>query len=218
MNYFNDKRKYEYIQRRNEDITKTEKIEKFVDKIYKENKFDFKRISNKELQKKGVDIIHNDNGKKNFIDEKFAINYYNKPLNTFAFELSSNNNENNEGWFISNHMITTHYIILWFQSDDNFSNIYTYDLCYIDKQKIKEYLKTIGYYDGIVDEFKQYWTNGHFTHKDNHYYVRNNRRYLVLSEDIKIVQSLQFEVECPINIIIPRKKLYELADYHFMNK
>lgn len=205
----------EYINRRKEDIKKTQTIEQFVDKIYKEHHFNMKRITDKKLQKKGVDIIHNIDGKRNYVDEKFAINFYNKKLNTFAFELSSNNNKNNKGWFISDHMITTHYIILWFQANDDFTDIYTYDLCYIDKQKLKQYLRSIGYYDGIVDEFNDYWKHGQYTNPDSNYFIKNNRRYLKLSDGVKIVQSLQFKVETPINIVVPRIKLYDLADFHF---
>lgn len=205
----------EYITRRKQDIKKTMIIEKFVDKIYKENNFDIKRVVNPQLQKSGVDIIHTIDNQKRYIDEKFAINYYNKDLHTFAFELSSKNNKDESGWFTSEHMITTHYVILWFKSNDDFSDIYTYDLCYIDKQKIKQYLKSLGYYDGIEDDFKYYWEYGQYINNDNNYYTKNNRRYLKLLNGVKIVQSMQFEVECPINIVIPRTELYKLADYHF---
>ena len=176
-----------------------------------------KRVTNREMQRKGVDIIHTVNNETRYVDEKFAIQYYNKDLHTFAFELSSHNNYNNDGWFTSNYMITTHYAILWFRSNDEFTDIYQYDLCYISKEKIKEYLKTVGYYDGILDDFNKYWEYRWYTEPDSTYYEQNGRRYKKLRNGVKIVQSMQFEIESPINVVIPRTELYKLAEYHFHN-
>lgn len=211
----NSASKKEYLSRRERDIKRTNIVENFTDLIYKKNGLQIKRVTDRKMQTKGVDIIHQINGETRYIDEKFAIQYYNKDLHTFAFELSSHNNYDNNGWFTSEHMITTHYAILWFKADDEFKNIYQYDLCYISKEKIKEYLKTVGYYDDILDDFNKYWEYRWYTEPDDTYYEQNGRRYKRLRNGVKIVQSMQFEVESPINVVIPRRELYKLAEYHF---
>ena len=213
----NSEAQKEYLTRRERDNQRTAIIEKFTDNIYKQNGFDYQRVTDRRMQTKGVDIVHKVNGITRYVDEKFAIQYYNKDLFTFAFELSSKNNKDDSGWFLSDHMITTHYAVLWFKANDDFSKIYEYDLCYIDKQKLKDYLNTVGYYDGILDDFNKYWEYRWYTNPDNTYYEKNNRRYKTLKNGVKIVQSMQFEVESPINVVIPRRELYKLAEYHFHN-
>ena len=125
----------EYESRRSEDVRKTKILEKFVDKIYAENGIKIIRIEDEELQKRGVDFVHITENEQRCVDEKFAIKYFDQDLKTFAFELSSHNNKNNNGWFTSDHMLTTYYVILWFRSDEELQNIYSYDLCYIEKEK-----------------------------------------------------------------------------------
>jgi hypothetical protein len=211
--YTSDARKA-YASRRKSDELKTRKIERFVDKIYRQNNLIMSRTNDKHLQRKGVDLIHVVDGQKRYVDEKFALNYYDRDLRTYSFELVSHNNMDNAGWLLSSHMITTHYCILWFRSDENLDNIETFDLCYISKQAIIEYIRSVGYYDGILDDFVGYWAGNNT--KDSHLYCKNgNRLYRKLRNGVRIVQSLQYEVESPINIVIPRDTLYTLAEYHF---
>ena len=112
-------------------------------------------------------------------------------------------------------MLTTYYVILWFRSDEELQSIYSYDLCYIEKEKINEYLKKVGFYDEIVDDFNKYWADHTHTNPDDTYYEKGDRRYRDLQEGVRIVQSMQYKKESPINVVIPRKKLYELAELHF---
>ena len=189
-----------YLSRRAEDERKTEIVEKFTDKIYSENFLDIKRIKDKKLQKQGVDLIYKEGENIHYIDEKFALNYFNKKLYTFSFELFSENNVDKKGWLISDNMITTDYCILWFSSDASFQNIRFYDLCLIPKYKVLEIAKKAGYYEGLVQDFLDYWEKGYYNQPDK-YYSLGERRYLKLKNGCKIVQSLNFE-EKPINIVI----------------
>ena len=211
----NRKNDSEYESRRSEDVRKTKILEKFVDKIYAENGIKIIRIEDEEIQKRGVDFVHITENEQRCVDEKFAIKYFDRDLKTFAFELASYNNKNNEGWFISDHILTTYYVILWFRSDEELQNIYSYDLCYIKKEKIKEYLKTVGFCDEVVDDFNKYWANQTHTNPDDTYYEKGDRRYRDLQDGVRIVQSMQYKKESPINVVIPRKKLYKLAELHF---
>ena len=58
---------------------------------------------------KGIDVIYKDF----LIDEKCALDYINKPLSTFAFELSSvnKNGERYDGWLVNKNLVTTHYLL-----------------------------------------------------------------------------------------------------------
>lgn len=208
----------EYRNRRKNDIEKTQKVEKFMDKIYSHLKYDVERVTDPYLQKKGVDLIHTlEDGTKLFIDEKFAINYYNKDLHTFAFELESHNNVDNQGWFLSSNSITTHYMLLWFNCDDNFEKFSYFDIAYIPKQKIWDFLYSVGYTDKTLDDFKEYWKNP-IPQYNPKFYERDKRRYYRLGNGIKIVQSMQFERESPINIVIPKDVLIKLAYKHITQK
>lgn len=199
-----------YQSRRKQDIENTEKVEKLMDKIYKKIGFKTERITDKELQVKGVDIIRTlPNGNKHYIDEKFALNYHDKKLNSFAFELSTNNNVDRNGWFISPQSQTTHYMLLWFSSNDTFDRFFDFEICYIEKKKIFEYLSTIGYNEQTLSEFIDFWKNPQCDSEK--FYEHNNRRYMNLKDGVKIVQSLQFKKEKPINIVIPKKTLMKLC-------
>ena len=46
--------------------------------IYKQNGYNFERITETRLQTKGVDIIHMEGSKKHRVDEKYAIHFQNK--------------------------------------------------------------------------------------------------------------------------------------------
>lgn len=216
MAYYYGNSHNEYINRRKNDNARTSAIERFTDKVYRENGLSMRRVYDSDTQQKGVDLVQNVDGETRYIDEKFAINYYNKDLRTFAFELCSHNNYNDEGWLISPHMITTHYCVLWFRSDENCKHIDSYDLCYISKKRLMDYLYSVGYYDGIVDDFVGYWAGTN--NKNARYYSeKDNRLYRNLRNGVRIVQSLQYDVEQPINIVVPRAELYKLAEYHFHN-
>ena len=221
--YFDYENK-KYLDRRKEDVRKTKILENFMDTVYSKNDFHIERVDDIDLQKKGVDLIHIDeNNVIHYIDEKYAIKYYNKDLKTFSFELFALNNKDKKGWFISPNTQTTDYCLLWFQSDENFENIYTYDLCVIPKHKIVDFLINSGYYSGIEQDFLKYWetdNNSNYNSNPNFYTVgekNNKRRYLRLKNGCKLVQSIYLE-EQPINVIIPRTELYKLATKHFFKK
>lgn len=221
MKYYIRQDDVEYLKRRAEDERKTSIIEKFTDKIYKKHLYGIRRVTDTQLQKQGVDLIYNEDGKIHYIDEKFALKYFDKHLNSFSFELYSENNKGNEGWFISDHMITTDYCILWFTSDYTFKNIRSYDLCFIPKNKILEFARKSGYYGGIVQDFLDYWEYDQYHKHDPRFYSigsgENERRGMKLKNGCKLVQSMHFK-ERPINIIIPRDELYKLATYHWSNR
>ena len=208
----------EYRARRQQDEARTRIVEQFMDDVYAKNGYNVTRISNPRLQKQGVDIIHVQDGEERNVDEKYAINYYNKDLRTFSFELYSRNNRDNNGWFTADHIITDDYAILWFSADDDFKEITQYDLCIIPKEAILDLVYDAGYYDEIVDDFLRYWEYRQYINHDEDYYEKGEgkglRRYLQLDFGIRICQSVGLH-EQPINIVIPKDELVRLATYRY---
>lgn len=207
-----------YLERRQADEKKVELVEKFIDMIYKVHGLDFVRVNDAVLQKRGIDVVLNQDGKIFCIDEKFAIKHLDKMINTFGFELWSRNNYNHEGWFSSKSMLTTHYCLLWAVADEDFSKIKSYDMFIVSKEKIMNFAKESGYYSGIEQDFMHYWDNRKILERDERYYGLGNRenfrRYMRLDNGCKIVQSVSF-YEQPINILIPKDVLAEMAERKF---
>ncbi len=95
------------------DLTKEKLLAPYLDAKYAELNLSFERVDNLKLQKKGVDLIYNHNGKLFFIDEKAQLDYINKSLPTFIFELSYlKNGVEKMGWLLDKDKITTHYFLL----------------------------------------------------------------------------------------------------------
>jgi len=95
------------------DLRKEKLLASFLNKIYKELSLNFERVHSLKLQKKGVDLIYNHFGKRYYIDEKAQLNYINKSLPTFTFELSYlKNGIEKTGWLLDENKITTHYFLI----------------------------------------------------------------------------------------------------------
>lgn len=216
-NAFN-KNDEEYKKRRQEDERRVHVLEQFMDGIYNKNGYNHQRVTETSLQKKGVDMIHMEGSEKRRVDEKYAINYFNKDLHTFSFEIYSRNNPNGVGWLLSDHMVTDDYAVLWFRADDQFTTITKYDMCIIPKKAILDLVYEAGFHDEMVDEFLRYWDYIYKLRPDPDYYQRgegkNLRRYYDLDFGIKLCQSVGYS-EQPINIIIPKEELVRLATYRF---
>src|SRR5699024_4877331 len=77
----------------------------------------------KEQEKhKGIDALYQmSSGESWIVDEKAQLNYLNRPLETFAFEIiyKRQNNKNilTQGWFINDDLKTTHYLLVYPHSD-----------------------------------------------------------------------------------------------------
>lgn len=210
----------EYKKRRQEDVRKTQILEKFMNGIYEQNGYNFERITETRLQTKGVDIIHMEGANKHRVDEKYAINYYNKDLHTFSFEIYSRNNADSKGWLVSDNMITDDYAVLWFRANEDFSVITKYDMCIIPKKAIMDLIYEAGYYDGMVTDFLRYWDYIYKLKPDSFYYEKgegkSHRRYYDMRRGLKLCQSVGYS-EQPINILIPKNELIKLATYRFQS-
>ena len=99
----------------NEDLSKEEALGRFLDKIY-QNLFigyDIQRITNIDLQHKGIDIIISKDEEQFYVDEKAQLDFLNNELPTFAFEISYLKNETeNFGWLFDKAKLTQRYFLI----------------------------------------------------------------------------------------------------------
>lgn len=188
----------------------------FLDEYFyaKQTYFSSKRIADACEQKKGIDILL-DNYK---VDEKTALYYANSGLSTFAFEisyLSSYDGAVKNGWFIDSSFETELYFLFWVKTVDGVnprrvqkdvvSNWRKNDFAeaegyLIGKDTIKEFLSKNGYSTmALLRKSAEIRTNG-ITGRYEDFYLSGSNNYC----------------EAPINILIPKKILFELAEFVFI--
>ncbi|SDB20121.1 hypothetical protein SAMN03097699_0066 [Flavobacteriaceae bacterium MAR_2010_188] len=96
------------------DIRKEQILNQYLDRFYNDKGFEFNRISDKNLQLKGIDLLIHHDQKEFRIDEKAQLHYLNKDLPTFTFELSYLNNQNElrKGWLLNSDKQTDYYFLV----------------------------------------------------------------------------------------------------------
>lgn len=186
-----------------EDLRKTKVVEQFLDKyLYQGNQ---KRITDKKQQLAGIDVIYD--GKK--IDEKAAINYMENQLETYSFELEFTDRYGNirDGWFLDSGKVNDYYLLIYLEGNPRLTNIYDInqiEYILVRKDKIRELLNKIK----IKKKIKS------FKYKESKfglyqyllYCEHENTRYkLKLKRSNKLIEE-------PLNIIIPKSLLIELAE------
>lgn len=187
---------------RREDEKCAEIVSQFLEKHF------YNKTENYEKQLQGVDVIFFFNNKQYICDEKAAIRYVNKGLQTFAFELSflGKGDKLIDGWLISNTKINNSFLCIWIDKADydlleDVDDIKELEIALIDKQILVDYLQSLG------------WTV-------NKLHIKADRMRKNLNEpqgDINIngcrfVCSRKL-AEKPVNVLVSREKLKELADY-----
>lgn len=131
------------------DLLREQQLSIYLDSVYKKLDLDFERVKSLKLQHKGVDLIYHAFNKDYFIDEKAQLNYINKSLPTFTFEISYlKNTQEKIGWFMDATKITTHYFLV--------TNIYAFNkneltkgfkkctITSVNKRKLQSFLHSIG--------------------------------------------------------------------------
>ena len=128
----------DYKERRALDVLQTDKLAKFIDaNIYSVLPEKITRIFDKNMQLKGIDLKWDGLN----VDEKCAIYYINKDLQTFAFEISALNNRDENGWFLNKPFIETEAYILGYLKGDIMRDTYDeIELLLIKKAKLWSYL------------------------------------------------------------------------------
>lgn len=131
-----------------QDLNKEYLLGKYLDGIYKEIGLDFKRIDESELQHRGVDLIVDYNGKEYYIDEKAQLDYLDKSLPTFAFELSYlKNGQWKKGWLFDNKKVTDYYFLITdikIKTPNIAGGFQNCSVTSVNVKKLRKYLEHIG--------------------------------------------------------------------------
>ena len=192
---------------RKEDEKCSEIVSNFLDKNFYNKCKTFERVNDKVNQVKGIDVIFELNDKKYVCDEKAAIRYVNRYLNTFAMELSfiNRNNTLNNGWLLDDKKINDSFLLIYIdkakndilQNEDDIEDI---ELILIRKIKILEYLETLG------------WTKDKLIEKSNRIRINEDENCGSFKENgCKFVCSKQL-FEKPVNVLLLRENLRSLSD------
>ena len=194
---------------RKEDEKCADIVSKFLEKHFYNKVENYERIDDKEQQLKGVDVIFVLNDKQYVCDEKAAIRYVNKNLQTFAFELSflGKGDKLIDGWLISNTKINNSFLCIWIDKADydlleDIDDIKEMEMALVDKNKLMEYLQNLG------------WTVSKLNIKAER--MRKNPKEPqgeIETNGCRFVCSRKL-AEKPVNVLVSREKLKEIADYN----
>ena len=214
-----EKQNYTYREsRRRTDMAAEQELASFLDSyLYKplleEGRFtSIKRIEEVEMQLKGVDVEATTNTRVARIDEKAQLYYINKNLPTFAFELQFlKDAQTYTGWLLNPELLTNYYLLIWPMATtdkvrdlkkDDFTEL---DALMISRRKIHDFLDKNGFTCDILihtaDQLRQQGRLGKVKTKRSgiYYYVSDPQKY----------------AESPINLVIGKNHLLQLADAHY---
>lgn len=181
-------------------------VSKLMDTVYRENGYMPCWIVDRESQIAGLDVSLVKNGIWYLVDEKAAITRLDGNLSTFAFELYTSNNVDNIGWFINKKCKNNYYSLIYLTSFANsMQKIDKIECILLNKEKI---------FNRIITELHK--RNIHFDNildvMDSIPLASNGKKYLRLNKDMKIVHSLNVVPECPINVVVNKEYLLDMAD------
>jgi len=188
------------------------RISKKLDETaYKENLSNLKRYDDKETQVGGVDMTFTMDGNDYRCDEKAAITW--RDLNTYAFEVTIVNKANTvqEGWLVNDKMNNDSYALIWLDRNERKTEKVKYAdvpfdkiaVAIVKKKKLLDYLASIN------------WTKEHLVRKANKIRFYGDKNYgNLFSDKCKFYFSTDLP-EKPVNVLLPRKKVEELADKVF---
>ena len=125
-------------------------VSEFLDKHFYIECEDFHRVVDKVQQIKGVDTTFVKNGFQYVCDEKAALKYVNKNLQTFSMELSFFNAADNIsiGWLLDSNKINNSFLFCWIDSAINdvlssSDDIVIMEVALVRRNKIIDYLNSI---------------------------------------------------------------------------
>lgn len=132
------------------DLRNERQLQKFMDEKYvqlTENKdYEISRVSDSKLQKQGDNLIRHQQNKELYIDEKAQLDYLNRTLATFAFEISYEKKDNIKvGWFIDDEKLTDIYFLISSircKDTQDLSTISACNLIIVDRKKLLAWLTT----------------------------------------------------------------------------
>lgn len=168
----------------------------------------FNRIDSRELQKLGIDVTIHTSTKDFQFDEKATLQYINKNIPTFAFELCYSGNI---GWFLKDDLLTDIYCLIWPNAGTTdlhkitFSDFNKCQVMLISKKRLKEYVnKFISDIDLFNAAFAAADDNLDWSRDDKgRWHVPKNRRlYITATHHL---------AEKPVNLVINKDILSDIC-------
>ncbi|MCH5344952.1 MAG: hypothetical protein J1E64_13035 [Acetatifactor sp.] len=168
------------------------------------------RNTDEALQKKGVDvIIETKDGKTIYIDEKATLQYINKHIPTFAFEIK-NTTSGARGWLFNPEYITDHYLLAWPNAfDENIPSAESFtdtEIMIIKRESVIQLLADNGITENKILELIEHYKSR----------LSETNRFEI-SPGITLNFNLSL-AECPINVVIKKDLLKKYANYHTVVK
>lgn len=208
------------------DLSKEGELGKLLDVIYPTIPnfagWTIERISDKEQQHRGIDLIISKGEKVFYIDEKAQLDYIGRELPTFTFEISYLNKHNEEklGWFLDRSKVTNAYYLITNISFNNPSDIKeglkTCKILSVDRQKLLNFLVSIGLTGEVILEMNNKIRTGKAIEKEEekieanglHFYSEGRFHYSKGKKEkpINLTLGLLFLIEKGIAKVIYEKK------------
>lgn len=192
-----------YRERRSKDYQTCTQLQDQLDRAYTENGLSIMRTEERQLQLAGIDLVARGWADKSpmLVDEKVAIGFYSKPLDTFAFELIAKNNITRCGWLYNPKAFTTHYMLVWPKGTSAASEDITgFEIMCVPKDTVLGYLNAIWKREpdvmGMMNRqgIKTKWSLS-----------------CQINKDLKLVQSLQIQPEKPLNALLSKRLLKAMS-------
>lgn len=199
-------------------------MQKHYNLVYRINSLGYSRCDDKDLQIRGQDLILKWSKTKQFItDEKCATSNWDRPLNTFAMELSFNMCDRQsgeqigkryDGWFVNSDNTTELYSLGYIQADSvenvQSGTLKSFECILISKAKLKKYLETKCGVENLADIEKQFVE---MIESGNAQQNSRGRYFYNIAEGIKIVRSDNL-AEQPINLVVSKSILSAISELH----
>lgn len=197
-----DKKRYNnFTKKFNNDLRRESVVAEYLDKYFYDDSRE--RITDIETQLKGVDVIY----KEMHIDEKAAIDYMDRNLKTFCFELQFTNRYGKikKGWLLNENLLTDTYLLLYPKGNkelNDINDIHKMEYILVEKEDVKKII----FREDVLNELRDYKSKG-----------EDRREFQIFHEDkpytLKVVYSKHL-IEKPINILLPKELLKKISLKH----
>lgn len=187
------------------DLQKETQLSTLLDRLYHKHLrfYDFERISDLNLQLKGVDLIFTKKSdqKAFYIDEKAQLDYINDDLPTFAFELSYQKNGSlRQGWLFDPSKKTDFYALVTAIYSDEPQRYTSCKITMVNRANLLTFLKTKNLTQENLENYQKEVNGKHgkFVLKELH---SHSEGYLY--------SSTKNKAEKPLNLILKLDFLIE---------
>ncbi|MGB0840044.1 MAG: hypothetical protein ACPG19_05695 [Saprospiraceae bacterium] len=183
----------------------------FLDEYFYPKKVtNFCRKTDKKSQLRGIDVTFDYEDKHCIVDEKAAVQYVNRDLPTFAFEINCYGRDYSlqEGWLYDKKKVTEYYLLSWIKATKvkNFESqdITELEILLLNRKKLRKILAE----EGLNRE-----TTREIAKK-----LRQNKQFGVShkSEKPYYFYHTQHLMEQPINVVIKKWVLRQLSEFCFI--